>query len=69
MEGKLCYGRTNAIRDSTQRRGEYGFPVPRVQHLKKTGYKIFDGMKNVGWRVSAIGRDDLSGTPTNCPSR
>ena len=33
MEGKLCYGRTNALRDSAQRWGEHGLAVPGVRHL------------------------------------
>jgi hypothetical protein len=36
---------------------------------RRPATRFSNGMKNVGWRVSAIGRDDLSGTPTNCPSR
>src|SRR5665213_3372823 len=33
MEGKFCYGRTDALRDSVAGRGKHGFPVPGVWDL------------------------------------
>src|ERR1700756_4031383 len=35
MEGKFCYGRTNALCDPAQGRGKYGLPVSRVRHFEE----------------------------------
>ena len=49
MEGKFCYGRTNALCDSAPGWREHGFAVPRVRDLsRKTGYKIFERYEECG---------------------
>ena len=37
MEGKFCYGRTDVLCDSAQRRGEHDLVVPRVWDFPQDG--------------------------------
>jgi hypothetical protein len=48
MAGMFCDGRTNAIRDSSQGRGNHGLVVPRFGISRKTGYKILDRYEQCG---------------------
>ena len=48
MEGEFCYGRKNAFCDSTQGRGEHGFPVLGVSDLTKDQCKIFERYEKYG---------------------
>src|SRR3954467_1231903 len=48
MEGKLCYGRTNAICSSTQGRGSMASLCREFNISRKTGYKIFERYEECG---------------------
>lgn len=48
MEGKLCYGRENAVCDPAQGWRDDGVAVPGIRDSRKTGYKIFERYEQCG---------------------
>jgi transposase InsO family protein len=48
MEGKLCYGRTNAVCNPAQGRGEHGFPVPGVRDFQENRLQDLERYEQCG---------------------
>ncbi len=64
MEGKFCYGRTNAFCNSAKRWGKYGCPCREFQISRKTGYKIFERYEECGLEGLSDDRHGLVTHPT-----